>query len=281
MNRQQVQRQKQRSKRVKRSKQMTKRAPQHVVRIKPIMSADKLIVRLRYPFRKLLYSLASQTTSFRFVSNGPYDVDPALGSTPIPGFQEYSALYSYNRVVHSHFHVILANIESFPVNVYLIHSNTDPGTTGIDWFEYANNAYGQIHCISSMQAQPAKTINSRIRPQTLVGDRTTNTDQNFVGTATSNPTDLTYVGIGVESAGGTNLLNGVWVTGWLEMTVEFFDRKTLLTSFRANSQQQREYDNLEQIAQKSAQEDHLQRPLQKNNASVRQRGPKMDFNPIH
>ena len=214
------------------------------------MSADKLIVRLRYPFRKLLYSLASGTTSFRLISNGPYDVDPALGSTSTPGFSEYSVLYSYNRVVHSHFHIVLSNLESTPVTVYIVHSNTDPGSTGLNWYEFANNAFGQTHMLSSIQAQPSKIINSRIRPSRLVGDRTVNTDQNFVGTSTSNPSDLTYVGVGLEAVSGLNLTNGVWISGYLEQTVEFFDRKNLLTTYRNIQQAQQDHDIVKNAEQK-------------------------------
>lgn len=214
----------------KKTKNMKKTKPKDgsVVRIGPVLAADKLVVRLRYPFVNNLRSLASIQVSQRWISNGPYDVDPVLGSTATPGFAEYSALYSYNRVIKSKIDLKIANYEAFPVSVYLVHSNTDPGTTGITWFDYASGAYNQNHMLAGSNAQMPLRITSTITPTKLVGDKIARTEQNFVGTSTANPVDLTYVGVGLQAQ--SNLTNGVWLSGHIEFTIEFFDRKNLLTS---------------------------------------------------
>ncbi len=226
--------------------------PRTQVNIGRVLCADKVRVKLRYPFESNLFSMASTTVSQRWHSNALFDVDPVLGSTSVPGFAEWSALYSYNRVIKTKFLCNIGNYENLPIQVFIVHSNTDPGTTGITWNEYASGSFNRSFMIGSISGQPAKTIISTITPRKLLGDRMAFDEMNFVGTSTANPADLTYVGIGLQCI--SNLNNGVQIAGFLEFTVEFFDRKNLQTTFaelRSKSQAAQKQVKLQQIISKN------------------------------
>lgn len=201
-----------------------------VARTNLVGCPDKMVVHLRYPVLKLINSLASAGSAVRFITNGVYDVDPTLGSTSTPYFSEWSAMYSYYRVLSYSLQIHVSNNESQPVELYVVHSNTDPGTTGINFLQYSNASYNKITALAANTAQHAKTVTSSLSPMRIVGDRAVRTEQNFWGSSTSNPVDLTYIGIGANINSG-NLTNGVYIAGYLQFTVEFFDRKNLQVSF--------------------------------------------------
>jgi hypothetical protein len=192
-----------------------------------VMVSDKVVVKLRYPVYKVVNSLASPSVAVRWYTDGLYDVDPTLGSTNIPGFAEWSAMYSYNRVRGYRVHFMVANLEAFPLSIYLTHTNTDPGTTGLNSAAQAQNRYGQTYLMASSNAQPAKKLAKTLSISQVLGDRLARTDQNFVGTATANPVDLTYVGVGASSPTAANLTNGFVIDGYIEFLAEFFDAKIL------------------------------------------------------
>jgi len=191
---------------------------------------DNHFQKLRFPILKLINSVASGTSSVRFVTNGVWDVDPVLGSTNTPFFSEWTAMYSYYRVVSFTIEIHLTNNEAVPVEFELVHSNTDPGTTGLNFLSYSNNSYNKITSLAASTAQPSKTMRSTLSPRRLVGDRAVFTEQNFWGSSSSNPVDQTYVGLAAQINSG-NLTNGVYVTGYLEFHVEFFDRKNLQVTY--------------------------------------------------
>jgi len=198
--------------------------------MKVVGCPDKHIQSLRYPVLKLINSVASGSSAVRFVTNGVWDVDPTLGSTSTPFFAEWTAMYSYYRVIKFKMELHLTNNEAVPVEFEIVHSNTDPGTTGLNFLQYANASYNKVLSLAASTAQPAKTVRSALSPKRLVGDRAVFTEQNFWGSSSSNPVDLTYVGLGCQINAG-NLTNGVYVTGFIEFLVEFFDRKNLQSSF--------------------------------------------------
>jgi len=211
----------------KKKKPMKKmRQQRNNLRVGPVTQADSITVRLRWPFEIIIYSLASQQASVRYVANGPFDVDPLTLSTSMPGFSEYSALYLYNRVISYSMVARVANLEAVPVSLFLINDNQDPGTSGINWNSYSSNSRCSQYLLAASTAQPAKTISCRLRVQDLVGSKQVLTDPTFQGAYNANPSDKVYVGIGARISTG-NLSNGVMVQAYLEMVVRFYDRVIL------------------------------------------------------
>jgi len=210
----------------KRKMERVRQQPRNNLRVGPVTQADSITVRLRWPLEIIIYSLASQQASVRYVGNGPYDVDPLTPSTSMPGFSEYSALYLYNRVISYTMVAQVANLEAVPVSLFLINDNQDPGTSGISWNNYSSNSRCSQYLLAASTAQPARRIKTRIRVQDLVGSKQVLTDPTFQGAYNANPADKVYVGIGARISTG-NLVNGVMVQAYLEMLVRFYDRVIL------------------------------------------------------
>jgi len=184
--------------------------------------ADKQKVLLRYTTIRQVNSLASTYVGVRWYSNALYDVDPALGSSYVPFFTEWAMMYSYYRVTGYSIHAEITNLEAFPVACYLVNTNTDPGTSGIGYDQEATT-HGNSWMIGPTQGNSNLSIKRKYSVEQIVGDRIAKTDSQFVGSASANPTDLTYVGLGFKSL--ATLTNGVYLTVSIQFVAEFFDSK--------------------------------------------------------
>lgn len=86
----------------------------------------RMRVTLRYNRFSVLNNAAIQYANIRLQPTYCYDVDPVLGSTAMPGFVEYGGIYRFYRLRSSRIRVTFSNLESFPVQVYLVPVNYDP-----------------------------------------------------------------------------------------------------------------------------------------------------------
>jgi len=142
-------------------------------------------------------------------------------------FDQYSAVYSFNKVLSYNIDVTLCNLEIVPLNITMCHTNTDPGVTGVSYPGYALQPYGFSTTIASYSGGGAKLhYNRTLTPRHVVGDLLTKTSDRYVGIDTANPADLTYFGIAAFDQ-VTTLTNGLVGTYIATIRVKFFDRKKL------------------------------------------------------
>ncbi len=103
----------------------------------------------------------------RFRPNALYDIDPVLGSTVVPNFVEISTLYQYNRVIGVQHNITICNNETFPLNVYSIYSNTDPGTLG--HVQLQGNRLCRYKMVSAKGGMDRATLTGRTTVANIVG----------------------------------------------------------------------------------------------------------------
>ena len=205
------------------------RAPKRNVRVLPVQSADSTDVKLKYPIRGTLATVGTVIAK-RYTPNAAYDVDPVLGSTSTPGFAEWAALYTYYRVHRVKVHVKFSNLDNLGVSLYSVFSNTDPGTAGTNYYNYAQSAFGRTFELGPFYSGAGSVVlNQAVQVHELLGMPINQADS-FRSVTTSIPTDLIYWGFGIYSNAGTNFANGVSYTGWIEMDVRFYSRQDQLTS---------------------------------------------------
>jgi hypothetical protein len=196
----------------------------------PLQAADEITVKLRYPIRGTL-AAAATVISKRYTVNGAYDVDPVLGSTATPGYAEYAALYTYYRVQHVRVKLDVCNLDNLGVALYWTMNNQDPGTAGTNYYNYASTTFGGTANLAPFYSgRGTHTIRQDVSMAQVVGMTVAQADS-FRSVTTSVPTDLVYWGFGIYSDAGTNFSNGVAYAGWIEMTVRFYARNQLLTTF--------------------------------------------------
>jgi len=182
-------------------------------------------VVLAFQVNKIALNAAATTCSVRYIPNGAYDVDPVLGSTATPGFTEWMALYSYYRVVKVSYQLDIANNEAVPVRAYCGFTNTDPGTVGSTFLPgnplYKSKLLAGKGGIDVHRFQDTKTVS------TVIGTRGVEVEDNYRGTATSNPVDLIYLEVAGNTVSGAFLGAGITVSGSVRMFIRFYDPKIL------------------------------------------------------
>lgn len=192
---------------------------------------DRMRVRLRYPFQTLLSSAVASRASVRYSSNGAYDPDPAVGSTSTPYFNEWTNMYLYYRVLSYKVTFSVSSLEVVPLTVYVVNSNTDPGSGGVNFLDYANGPHGKQFQIAGINGGRGGTTRVSFSIRQIAGSQDVLTSDQYRGTSSSNPSDQTWFAIGLQNSTGS-LTNGAWISGHIEYLVDFYDRSLVGTYFR-------------------------------------------------
>jgi hypothetical protein len=192
--------------------------------------ADETDVILDYPQQGVLFAAAPNIAK-RWYGNAPYDVDPTVGSTATPGFAEWAAFYSYVRCEKYAVELHVTNLDAKGKSVYLIHTNTDPGTVGTNYELYATAAFGTTRLLSPMGGMDRMVYKRTVPVTRLVGAVDVSTDDSFRSLTNSVPADLVYFGFGIQTVDGGNMATGVGYNLQIRMWCKFYGRKNTLTSF--------------------------------------------------
>lgn len=209
----------------------------HIVRFVPQnVYPDEMDVILDYPAGFVMVDAGSQHIAKRFQVNCPYDVDPTLGSTSTPGFAEWASFYSYSRTVKAQITCHTSNLCTNPIGVFLINSNSDPGTAGTNYFDMAcfpNNK----HAVLSLQGggKDTVTFSQSYSLSKITGSSVVETDDNFASLNNTVPANKVWFGVGGLSLTANNITPGVAVLVYIRMWIRFYERVNTLTSFSKES----------------------------------------------
>lgn len=167
--------------------------------------------------------------TFRIISNTIYNplVPEALSAPQIPGKTAYFTLYNYFRVIKFEYQVQMFSKDGGnPSTFSIVHMVADPGNTPSTYPALACNPYGRFGLVNDYGAPPTK-VRGFVYFRDLLGSTALETDQVFAGDSATNPTDLFYFGIAVNSVAGATLTNGVDISMSFRFHVRFYDRKNL------------------------------------------------------
>lgn len=188
-------------------------------------------VILSYQVDKVSVNAAGNDTMVRFAPNSAYDVDPTLGSTATPFFNEYASIYSYYRVIKVTYDVTVVNNEAFPLRCYSMFANTDPGTIG--HYALAGNPLVREGVVSAKGGMDRVRLRGSSTVSAVVGTKGVEMEDNFRAAVTASPVDLIWLGFGARSPGSGvayYLANGVTVAGCIKMYVRFYDVKVTIAA---------------------------------------------------
>jgi hypothetical protein len=170
--------------------------------------------------------------SVRYRPTAVYDVNPIIGGTTIPGFTELAAFYSFYRVIASSIQARLVNQDSTTaVLCVLVPLNQDPtiSPSAATIQSWQMNPYAQQHLISSKGGMDQCTLKHEIATQKMAGTRGIYFDDSYASQVTTTPANNWFWALGVLSEGGVNFTNGVTFQVKMNITVQFYDRKELIT----------------------------------------------------
>lgn len=199
------------------------RSPNNVV-------PDEMDVELTYPVIGVLNAGAASSVAKVWNPNAAFDVDPVLGSTDTPGFAEWAAFYSYYRVIGYTIDLQTTNRDADAVAVFVINSDTDPGTGGSTYMDKACNPHCAKHLHQQFAGGQTWTFKKHYPVAAITGTSTVETDDTYRALTSGVPADLVWFGLGVQSPGAANLTFGIAYVLYIKMQIRFTGRKTTLVS---------------------------------------------------
>jgi len=188
---------------------------------------DQLLIRLRYNVQYQINHAGQPSASKSYYINGMYDVDPAVGSTAIPGFTSWTQLYGSYRVETTRFKLQLASQEAFPVGVFDLF-RPDPAYSSANSIPVtiAGNRTSEFTTLSQAGGMDRTKINRTIAPKALLGDDSTYEGSivNFTGTSLTNPSSQMIFGVCVTPINPADtMVNGVSMWGYIDFYVRLFN----------------------------------------------------------
>lgn len=180
------------------------------------------IVRLGYPSEFQL-STAGTVLAKRFYTNGALAPEVSVATKP-NGFAQLATLYNQYRVLKYHYKFYVTNNETFPLYVYCVNSNSDPGTGATGTVIGRPNA--QFRELSAKGGMDKAILTGGYTINHIVGQNTT-IDDKYSALANALPADTTWLACGSQSSGGANLTNGSYWFGLITLVVKFYDRLPL------------------------------------------------------
>jgi len=191
---------------------------------------DSYICTLRYADTQqyVLNNVGLNFASDRFRPTGVFDVDPIVGGTATPGFNELAAMYGKYRTLSSSCSVNVSNLETWPLSVFLWPSNTDLGANYGNVSSALSMTYSKRLILSPVGGMDKGRISSKhIRTTEIVGTDEVLYDDLYASAVTGVPLKNWYWNIGIWSP--NNLLaNGVETSTEVLMVVQFYERKHMI-----------------------------------------------------
>lgn len=168
----------------------------------------------------------NQTVSRRFYTNGWYDMDPTVGSTAMAGFSEFMAIWNYFRGMSYRYQITLNNQEPITIQYVIFPSNTDPGTAGTAVVSWVGLPHAKSGLLGAVGGQSRATIRGSNTIADIVGQNVGYED-NYRGTSSANPADLTYLAVGLNAINGDFTTAGVAVQWKVNVVGFIYDYKLL------------------------------------------------------
>jgi hypothetical protein len=179
-----------------------------------------------------LYTITAPYYAYPLITNAPYDVDPALGSTATQGLVEMAALYQRMRVLSYTAEVQMYNQSPWSADVFVQHTNTLNGTTAgggnTDLGPTANNPFCTTHLLSGVYGGGSKAFRKTLSIAQVVGSPETLTDDRYASNTNSNPSDSTYLLFGAKTRNPSGTFTDpIVVSVTLRFRTRFYERKNL------------------------------------------------------
>lgn len=156
---------------------------------------------------------SSSAYYFNYQSNALYDPDPAVGGQSFQPFAEWSTLYEKYRVISYSWQVDFVNYTANEgLNCFVLNTNVSPGAfVPSSSFSAGFRSMNQ-YCAQGILGKDAGGRNHlKLRGHCpiagITGSTSFLTDDSFAGTSSSNPTNVTWISVGIETVTGGNLAN--------------------------------------------------------------------------
>lgn len=190
---------------------------------------DEFDTTLKYIVFEVLTSVGGTTASLRFRTEA-FDVDPAIGSTAMPGFTEFAAFYARFRPLALGYKFSVANQEAFPLSI--IHGFTTTSiASGSLGSTYAGNPLFGTSILGAKTGNDTGCYEQTASVTKIVGTQQPLFDDLYTGSTTSATlatAGTVYCNVGVLSPQVMTAL-GCVVNVEISLALRFYRRNPLLT----------------------------------------------------
>jgi hypothetical protein len=218
-----------------RRRKTTKNRNQSVVHLTSVgeFAPCSLMVPLVYTDLTSVQTQNAQSQTNWYYRSSAYDVNPLIGTTAMPGFIELSALYNQYRVHGMTVQLNASNMHTSPIILSVwpsFETYSHNALTNLNIIEYGGAKGGFRKVISPSGGFDKINLRRYFSLTDLVGNVSWLGDSNYTATVTSNPTTMWNINFGIAATVGTlTTLGGIQGVFSVELLVEFFDRKTLIS----------------------------------------------------
>jgi len=168
------------------------------------------------------------TSNVRYNPVYAYDVDPALGTTTMPGYTTWSGVYRFYQLISSHIDIDFVNNESFGLQAWVNPVNYDPTANHV--IATTKAMVAQPTCRKVMLGPLTGVSTARLshtaRTSGFAGG-TPGTSLEFYTAPTSGasaPSNSWFWNVGIYSP--SNLVNGVSAFVTIKSRYKFFETNT-------------------------------------------------------
>jgi hypothetical protein len=138
---------------------------------------------LQYHTQLLVTNIGAFAASTKYGTNA-YDVDPAVGSTAMPGFTEFASLYARFRTLGIKYKFSVANQEAFPVTVIHGFSNSSIASGSVT-ITYAGNPLMHTSVLGPLTGQCRGIYSQKATVVKITGSSQPLFDDLYTGSTTS------------------------------------------------------------------------------------------------
>jgi hypothetical protein len=157
----------------------------------------------------------------RFNTNSIWLPEASGTGGQVPGYADWAALYGFYRVIGYKYTVLLTNKEAFDVECYTINSNNDPGTTTNALV--TSNPNSQLAMLGAKgSGRDQHTFSSKYKIATIAGTEAIYTADTYRSLIGANPTDVLWLGVGLQSFSGT-ISTGVDISVQISLKTIMYD----------------------------------------------------------
>jgi len=161
-------------------------------------------------------------TNVRYEPTFAYDIDPAGGSTAMPGFSELGGIYRRYRVVSFRYRVAYANQEAFPITVWCCVVNNDPGSNSSFYQAYLSSRESRRKVLGPLTGNGIGTLVGQCSVSSFSGIANVGVDDNTTASVAGvAPTNNIWLAIGAVCA--TAFVSGIYIDLQLEVTLDFYE----------------------------------------------------------
>jgi hypothetical protein len=190
------------------------------VTLRSPLVAPSTIVPLRIVVEGQL--VGSNAVAIRYNPNDAYTPIVGGSSGTVPSYSTWAALYGFYRVLSYSYSVEMINTEAFPISVYILNQNNDPGTAPN--ISKSANPLSQRKNLSAQGGMDRVKFRKRVTIPQILGSDSSMVDSDYRALNNASPADVVWLAIGLWTMTNASTTLGVRYQLTLTMRTQWFDR---------------------------------------------------------